>query len=592
MTTSIFISYRRGDAAKSSWRLFDWLERQFGTENVFFDRESIPLGERFPNVIEEKLATSGVLIAIIGPAWADIADESGLRRLWQDGDYVAHEVATALRLQKRVIPVFVDGAGMPAGEDLPPTLHALADCEGIALDDAHYPDDFERLVDAIVGRPRGFARRQIDLVQRLARFAKRGSVIVPLAALAAFFAAWVGLFARLGLDTWIASFGMALAMQRTPVDDEQRVAIVALDEASERRLGHKYDGAPAWRGRHAQLLDRLTQAGAAVVVFDFFFERATEFDGRFARAVHAAQERGSRVVFAMKELDAGAPRLAPALRATGADWGVACLGHQQGYLFSAPLARAVAPQRAANPFEALAEEPADTPTLALAASFGGTPDLIRTKMREIILQGAERGVAPVGFSSLEQWQRSRCPALPDDVVVASRLLLLSPLTYWRNPARRLDYADVVDPAAPLPTSLRGDVVVVGLATRSGRDEYTVRQGLASEDRFGVELQADAIRNLLSGFTLRPLKPGTQLIWMLALASLGAVAAFFTAGRPRSQRMALLAAMLAVYATLAAAMLVRSGTLFNPVYDLGAFLITFAILGRLERRTATTPAYGG
>jgi CHASE2 domain-containing sensor protein len=587
MTLRMFISYRRDDVAKSTWRLFDWLERQFGAERVFFDRESIPPGEQFPRVLEEKLAASEVLIAVIGPRWASIADEAG-PRLWQPHDYVAHEVATALAGKRKVIPVFVDGAAMPKPEELPPRLRAIADCEGLCLDDAHFREDFERLVDAILGRRRGFVRRQVDQMQRLVRFLKRGSVVVPLAALVAIFAAWIGLFGLLGLDTKLASYSIALAVQRTPVEHEERLVIVALDEESERRMGHEYDGAPLWRGLHARLIGRLAQAGAAVIVLDFFFERETEFDGELAQAIRAARKRGSRVVLAVKKLDAGKPRLAPALLAAGAEWGVACLGHREGYLFAAPLARAVDRQRAANPVTMLEGEPADTPALVLSAAFGGTPDLIRAGPREITLSGAGRGIAPVGFSTLERRARSRCPALADDDVVASRLLLLSPLEYWRDPARRHAYAQWLDPASPA-ANLQGKIVMVGITTESAGDEHSVRRGLASEDRFGVELQADAMRNLLSGFTLRPLDPAAQFLWMLALAILGAAASLFMVGRMRWARTSMLAAALAIYLAFDAAMLALTGVLLNPLYDLGAFLAAFSLLGRLERKTMNISA---
>lgn len=589
--TRIFISYRRDDAGGSTWRLFDWCERQFGAGRVFFDRESIPPGAPFPRLLEEGLAACDVLVVVIGPRWASIADAAGRPRLWTPGDFVAHEVATGLALGKRVIPVLVEGAAMPAPGALPPALRALADCEALALDAAHFREDFERLVDAVLGRPRGFARRRVDDVQRLLRFAMRGAVVVPLVVLLAFFAAWVGLFGLLGLDTRIASYSMVLAGERIAGGGGDRVLVVALDDDSERRLGRAYDGSPAWRELHARLIDRLSQAGAAVIVLDFFLERESPADGMLAAALVRARERGSRVVLAVRQIDDGRPRLAPALLAVGAEWGVACLGEQEGYLFSMPLARAADRQRAADPFRMLDAEPAAAPALALVAAFGGEPDLIRRGPREITLRGAGPGVAPVGFSMLKRQARSRCPALADDDVVASRLLPLSPLADWRAPARRHAYAQWLE-AGPPAADLRGRLVIVGLATSSAPDEHTVRRGLRTEDRFGVELQADAMRNLLGGTVLRPPGWPAQLAAMFALAAAGGLAAFFLAARPRVVGLVALAAAALAYLGVSAALLAFAGVLLNPLYDLGAFLAACWLLGRLERKAAGIPVPGG
>lgn len=589
--TRIFISYRRDDSAGSTWRLFDWCERQFGTDRVFFDRESIPPGEPFPRRLEDGLAACDVLLAVIGPHWATIADAGGQPRLWAAGDFVAHELATGLALRKRVIPVLVEGAAMPAREALPAALRPLADCEALALDAAHFRDDFERLVDAVLGRPRGFVRRRVDEVQRLLRFAARGAVVVPLVVLLAFLAAWLGLFGLLGLDTRIASYSMALAGEPTVLGREDRVLVVALDDDSERRLGRAYDGSPAWRELHAQLIDRLSAAGAAVIVLDFFLERESPADAMLVAALSRARQRGSRVVFAVKQLDDGRPRLAPALLNAGAEWGVACLGEQEGYLFAMPLARAVDRQRAANPFTMLDAEPAEAPALALTAVFGGTPDLIRRGPREITLRSTGPGVAPVGFSEIRRRARSHCPALADDDVIASRLLWLSPLDDWRAPARRHAYARWLETDASAAEA-RGRLVIVGIATSSALDEHSVRRGLRTEDRFGVELQADAMRSLLVGSTLRPPGWAAQLGGMVVLALAGGVTAFFLVGRSRAIRMLVPVAVVLAYLAFSASILAAAGVLLNPLYDVGAFLAAFLLLGRLERKAAGVPIPGG
>jgi CHASE2 domain-containing sensor protein len=589
MHPRIFISYRRDDAGKSTWRLYDWLERQFGADNVFFDREAIPPGTQFPVVLDERLAACDVLIAVVGPRWAGIAGESGRPRLFETGDYVAHEVASALEAGHKVIPVLVDGATMPREAELPARLRAFSTCSAQALDDAHFRSDFEDLVDAIHGRRRGFVRRRFDDMQRLVRFLKRTSILAPAAAVAAFFAAWLGLFGILGLDTRIASYGLALGERLTPFADENRVVIVALDAATERDMARKFDARdPYWRRMHAVLIGRLVDAGALTVVLDFFFERASAADDELARTVRQARQRGGRVVLAARNVDAGAPRVAPPLLQSGVEWGLACLGHQQGYLFEIPLVRAVDSERAANPFLIRDNEPAELPALAMVAAFGGRPDLIRVAEREITLQAA-RATLPVAYSALTRGADSGCPTVADNDVLASRSIFLSPLAYWRNGAQRHSYAQWVNPAfSHDPQSLRDKVVIVGLTADAALDVYTVRHGLSVERRFGVELQADALRNLLSGFALRPLQPLTQYLVMLAMSLLGAAACFVTLDWQRSRRSAALLAMLAIYLALDMALLALAGLMLNPLYDITAFCLVFVLLGRLERKATYLP----
>ncbi|HEV8259893.1 MAG TPA: toll/interleukin-1 receptor domain-containing protein, partial [Burkholderiales bacterium] len=103
--TTVFISYRRNDASANAGRLSDWLKRQFGADNVFLDTEKIAPGETFPRVLEQRLAASDVLLAVIGPRWASISDAAVNRRIADPKDFVALEVATALRRRTRVIPV-------------------------------------------------------------------------------------------------------------------------------------------------------------------------------------------------------------------------------------------------------------------------------------------------------------------------------------------------------------------------------------------------------------------------------------------------------------------------------------------------------
>jgi hypothetical protein len=136
--TRVFISYRRDDASANAGRLCDWLQRQFKESNVFLDTEKIAPGDNFPQVLQERLATTDVLLAVIGKAWASITDAAGNRRIIDPKDFVALEVGTALKRQIRVIPVLVGGASIPKAEQLPPDLQKLVELNAITVDDGRF----------------------------------------------------------------------------------------------------------------------------------------------------------------------------------------------------------------------------------------------------------------------------------------------------------------------------------------------------------------------------------------------------------------------------------------------------------------------
>jgi len=394
----------------------------------------------------------------------------------------------------------------------------------------------------------------------------------------------VRLFSLWGIDTQIASYSLWMSGRLMPVSSEDRVVIAALDEESERALGRSYDASPFWRSEHARLIDRLSGAGVGSIVFDFFFERETGADAELAQAALRARQSGTRVVFGVRGLDAGNPRLAPALLKAGVAWGILCIGQKRGYLFTAPLARASQRHDPSPVRTGDCSEQADNPALALVAVFDGKPADVCAGSREITLVSVSGRVDHVPFSEVQRLRSTpvRCAAFEREDRVASRLLVLSPLDYWRRQPHRYPYANLVDPGFS-PSSLKGKTVIVGVTTATARDLQIVERGLWREERFGVELHADAVRNLLSAFTVRPLQPLLQFMIMLVIAVLGAVVSFFTAGKSRGLTLAVLAGVVMVYLGLSLMLLFSTGMLFNVLYDIVAFSLAYRILGWIEKR---------
>ena len=146
---AIFISYRRDDSEGQAGRLLKDLAGHFGQDAVFMDVAGIAPGRDFRRVIDEHVATCGVLLAVIGKAWITAQDASGRRRLDDPADFVRLETASALKRDIPVIPVLVHGAGMPEAGQLPPDLADLAYRNGVELSHARWDSDVQLLIKAL-----------------------------------------------------------------------------------------------------------------------------------------------------------------------------------------------------------------------------------------------------------------------------------------------------------------------------------------------------------------------------------------------------------------------------------------------------------
>ncbi|MDE3189111.1 MAG: toll/interleukin-1 receptor domain-containing protein [Acidobacteriota bacterium] len=149
MGRAIFISYRRDDTEGEAGRLFDDLTRTFGEKSVFMDVTDIKPGLDFRKVIDDNVATCGVLLAVIGPAWATVANSSGERRLDDPNDFVRLEIASALARDIAVIPVLVHGASMPHPDQLPENLKDLAFRNSVEITHTRWNSDVQLLIDAL-----------------------------------------------------------------------------------------------------------------------------------------------------------------------------------------------------------------------------------------------------------------------------------------------------------------------------------------------------------------------------------------------------------------------------------------------------------
>ncbi|MGH2942413.1 MAG: toll/interleukin-1 receptor domain-containing protein [Solirubrobacteraceae bacterium] len=150
--SSVLVSYRRQDTAPQAGHIFDRLVARFGRDHVFKDVDSTRPGAAYVHVIRRTLAICDVLLVVIGPRWLQKHD--GVSRLEAPRDWVRIEIVTALERNILVIPVLVDGAKMPAEEDLPEELHPLARRQALTLSETAWKSGLNQLVRRISAHQR------------------------------------------------------------------------------------------------------------------------------------------------------------------------------------------------------------------------------------------------------------------------------------------------------------------------------------------------------------------------------------------------------------------------------------------------------
>jgi uncharacterized membrane protein YtjA (UPF0391 family) len=199
----IFFCYRRQDSNYQAGRLFDHLSRHFGSRNLFKDVDSMPLGQDFRRVLDEKVAECDVLLALVGDEWLTCTSPSGQRRLDDPTDFVRIEIESALQRGVHVIPLLVGQAPLPPPESLPPSMRELAYRHGIPI----RPDpDFQRDVDRLV---RGISELSTETAPEQSRSA-RITIPVGFGAATSFIIALIagalGLSGLAGVSSTIARF--------------------------------------------------------------------------------------------------------------------------------------------------------------------------------------------------------------------------------------------------------------------------------------------------------------------------------------------------------------------------------------------------
>lgn len=162
----IFICYRRDDTQRAAQRLAAALARVVGNQHVFLDQRGLRAGERWRERLRAEVTRSEVVLVLIGRSWLNASasgkdqrrcrlglkarsSEPGKSRLDEPEDLVRRELEWAIEARCHIVPVLVDGAGLPKTERLPESVRELTEREYRELHTAQQSDfdnDVERLL--------------------------------------------------------------------------------------------------------------------------------------------------------------------------------------------------------------------------------------------------------------------------------------------------------------------------------------------------------------------------------------------------------------------------------------------------------------
>lgn len=149
MAGKIFINYRRGQTLSEAQHLATLLSQTFGTCRIFIDVRGIEGFSHWLTVLKDQVAGTAAMISVIGPGWADLRDKDGKRRLDNPEDFVRYEIREALSRDIPVFPVLLDGAELPAREDLPEDMRGMLRRQGMDLRAKSFPEDAKAIARRI-----------------------------------------------------------------------------------------------------------------------------------------------------------------------------------------------------------------------------------------------------------------------------------------------------------------------------------------------------------------------------------------------------------------------------------------------------------
>jgi len=158
----IFICYRREDTGNYAGRIAERLLREFSSDQVFMDTESVRGGADWVKELTRELEQADAVLVVIGRQWLTL-ERDGKPRLSYEDDWVRSEIRTALHLHKPILPIVQSLRAVRfEASALPADIRALSRLQAQTLRPGSFSHDFRLLsewLDQNGIRPLARARR-------------------------------------------------------------------------------------------------------------------------------------------------------------------------------------------------------------------------------------------------------------------------------------------------------------------------------------------------------------------------------------------------------------------------------------------------
>src|SRR5216683_2403754 len=318
------------------------------------------------------------------------------------------------------------------------------------------------------------------------------------------FASWIQLFNVLQFEDYLQD--QLIAHLDTQVEksfDSDDISLILVDQQS-RQEQPSGEANPNHRQYHAKLIDALSQAGAKVIALDMWFDRDSAHDADLARAITRAEAFGTAVLIGLNPEAQGNQYIPVALRGIAEDrWGIIAGG---GGGNSKLVSRV---KLAEEDGKSSKIEPVERPVV---------PSLVLRSVQHLKFQNS-----PVGFffNPLQgQLQmRDGNGQLLRSIPVNRKFYFLVDLVGSHEEGEITYYHDVYSQIqqghSDYFTRFKNKIVLVGYQTG---DVVPTRDG----NRFGTEVIANAISNILLQSYIKPLGFTPHYFLILLMAVIGAL----------------------------------------------------------------------
>lgn len=144
----VFISYRHDDCPYAAHLIWDKLAARLGVPAVFIDDQRVAGGEYWDASINSHLDIAFVIIAVIGKRWLTQLTK---RQKAGKRDYVREELERAIRSNKTILPVLVEGVGVPDEHTIPESIRAVFQSQAVTLSPStSFSRDTQDLIDRVI----------------------------------------------------------------------------------------------------------------------------------------------------------------------------------------------------------------------------------------------------------------------------------------------------------------------------------------------------------------------------------------------------------------------------------------------------------